>query len=123
MAAGVYKAITENEANCYVVSYDNSRRYRFCNVPHNVLVAFPTTGPVTHAWLSVKVTFNGKITAGEFQCSGSKSSVINFWEAAARPDVAKILGLPENEWGTRTSCEDDEGCFDVNTWRNCMWGV
>jgi hypothetical protein len=123
MAAGVYKAITENKANCYDVDFESSRAYQFCNVPKHVLVAFPSTGPATDAWLSMTVEFNGKTDQGTLDCSGSKPGVTDFWEGAVRPDVAKILGYPENEWVPRTSCENDEWCFDVNTWRNCNWGI
>lgn len=119
MAAGIFKAVTENKANCYNTGYDNTRSYRFCNVPQHVLVAFPTTGPVTEAWLSVWVKFNGDTTDGTLDCSGTNAGVTDFWETAVRPDVAKILGYPENQWGTRTTCENDEKCFDVKTWRNC----
>lgn len=124
MAAGVYKQATENMANCYLQGFNfDSRTYQFCNVPKNVLVALPTTGPVTESWLSMTIEFDQKQAYNLFDCSGTKSGVIGFWEIAVRPKVANILGFPENQWATRAACENDEGCFSVDGWRNCKWGV
>ncbi|KAF9693040.1 hypothetical protein EKO04_009083 [Ascochyta lentis] len=120
MAAGVYARMTENKDNCYNVAFnDPSRPYQFCNVPRYVLVALPTTGPVTDSWLSMEVKFSGPTDHGTLDCSGSKRSVTGFWETAVRPDIAKIMGYPEDQWGTRTTCADNKDCFDVEKWRGC----
>lgn len=124
MAAGVYKQATENKANCYLQEFKyHSRTYEFCNVPRNVLVSFPTTGPVTDSWLSMTIEFNGKTAYGTFDCMGTKPSVNDFWETAVRPDIARIMSYPEGQWGTRTACEDNERCFSVDGWRECTWGI
>ncbi|UPX17413.1 uncharacterized protein EKO05_0007770 [Ascochyta rabiei] len=120
MAAGVYAQVTENKANCYNLAFNEpSRPYEFCNVPRYVLVALPTKGPVTDSWLSIEVVFSGLADQGTLDCPGSKSGVTDFWETAVRPDIAKLMVHPEGQWDTRTACEDNKDCFDVEKWRDC----
>ncbi|KAJ4366697.1 hypothetical protein N0V95_000025 [Ascochyta clinopodiicola] len=120
MAAGVYLRVTENKANCYNVAFkDPSRPYEFCIIPRYVLVALPTTGPTTDSWLSIEVVFSGPTDQGTLDCPGSKPGVTSFWETAVRPDIAKIMGHSEAQWGTRVACEDNKDCFDVDKWREC----
>ena len=113
--------------NCYRESFnDETRVYQFCNVPDRVMIALPAEdGSVTESWLSMTIEFDGPTKYGQFDCEGTKKSVDGFWEAAVRPDMAKALGHPENEWNTCISCTDDENAFDVEKWREhcvCLGG-
>ena len=55
MAAGLYKDATDAEFNCYHPDFKRpSRDYRFCDVPHDILIAFPANkDQIVDAWLQV----------------------------------------------------------------------
>lgn len=125
MAAGVFKAASETPDNCYVEEFnENSRPYRFCNVPHHVLVALPASnGDTTESWLRVTVEFNGNTRYGQFDCSNTMTGVNNFWEIAVLPDIVKSMANETREWdlnpkGLCVECWDEDDRFDVKTWRN-----
>lgn len=124
MAAGVYKEATEADFNCYSPYFNlPSRVYRFCNVPHRILIAFPANkDQIIDAWLQVTVEFNGKTTDGNLDCDSMTSSdgnITRFWKAAVLPDVAQAMGNSADDWTDPClECFSEDEAFSLESWRS-----
>lgn len=120
MIAGVFKAATETDENCYQENFNElSRPYKLCNVPSRVLVALPVHKDQTiHSWVSFKLEFNGATEYGGLDCYKSMTPVSRFWKANVLPDVAKIMGTAEGDWEEPCmQCFKEDEAFDMKHWR------
>jgi hypothetical protein len=124
MAAGVYKEATEAEFNCYHPLFSRpSRPYRFCVVPHHILIAFPANkDQIIDAWLQVTVEFNGETTVGNLDCdqmTDPSGNITTFWKAAVLPDVTQAMGNSADDWTDPClECFSEDEAFTLDSWRS-----
>ncbi|KAF1849261.1 uncharacterized protein K460DRAFT_394126 [Cucurbitaria berberidis CBS 394.84] len=120
MVAGIYKTMSEIDENCYVKDFSGSRATTMCNVPTQVMVAFPVEGDSSNNATSfiASVWFNGKTDEGGMNCEASRDKVASFFNDKIKTKMANAYGVSANDVVPRVNCVE-KWCFLPNYWWDC----
>ena len=120
MVAGIYKSFSEMDENCYVVHFPGSRATTMCNVPTQVMVAFPVEGDSSrNATLFIaSVWFNGKTDEGKMNCDATRDKVASFFHNNVKQKIGTAYHVPANQIYPRVNCVE-KWCFLPNYWWDC----
>ena len=122
MVAAIYQLMTQQDANCYFVEFENSRRTKMCNVAQQVLVAFAidSSDDEPDSLFIATVTSTASQTEGNFICNDPlKDSISSHFKNTVRAKFASSTGRKEEEVGARVHCVEDK-CVRPKEWRKCV---
>jgi hypothetical protein len=118
----MYRLMADDNGNCILVDFPDSRRTKLCDVAKHVLVVFPANDERAvqvrlNVKLELKWTSDMLMDAGQYHCQNSLPAIADHFKTKSKHKIAKAMSWDANKMPLFMSCQK-ESCFDTRAGYN-----